>query len=85
MFDRPYCPVISITSKTAVAHSLALYRGIFSLIYEDTYNTDAVINHANEFLINSKLISSKSNIVLLSGLNEKKNGTTDQMRVITLL
>ncbi len=77
--------MISITSKMAIAHSLALYRGIFSIIYEDTYNTDAVITHANEFLIKSKLIATRSNIVLLSGLNEKKNGTTDQMRVITIM
>lgn len=54
------------------------------MIYEDTYNTDAVITHSNEFLVKSKLITTRSNIVLLSGLNEKKNGTTDQMRVITI-
>jgi pyruvate kinase len=81
---RPYCPVLSLTSKVSIANSLALYRGIFSMIYEDPYNIDSLIAHANEFLLKSKLVQSNTNVVLLSGLNEKKNGTTDQMRVINV-
>jgi hypothetical protein len=47
-------------------------------------NIDGVITYATDFLLSNKLIASNTNIVLLSGLNEKKNGTTDQMRVITM-
>ena len=47
-------------------------------------NIDGVITFATEFLLTNKLIGYNTNIVLLSGLNEKKNGTTDQMRVITI-
>jgi hypothetical protein len=57
-------------------------RGIFTIVYDDVNNIDSVITHSCEFLINNKLITTNTNLVLLSGLNEKKNGTTDQMRVI---
>ena len=69
----------------AIAQTLSIFRGIFCVLYPDTYNIDSSITYVNGYLIKSGLVSSKTNIVLLSGLNEKKNGTTDQMRVIELL
>jgi pyruvate kinase len=81
---RPYCPVLNITSKLNIAVYFSILRGIFTILYDDVNNIDAVITYATEFLLTNKLISGNTNIVLLSGLNEKKNGTTDQMRVITI-
>jgi pyruvate kinase len=81
---RPYCPVLNYTSKVRVALYFAIMRGIFTILYDDVNNIDSVISHSCDFLINNKLITTNTNLVLLSGLNEKKNGTTDQMRVINI-
>jgi len=81
---RPFCPVISFTSKENIAISLSIFRGLFTIIFDEISNIDAVITYANEFLIKNKLIPLNTNIVLLSGINETKNGTTDQMRVINV-
>jgi pyruvate kinase len=82
--NRPYCPVFNITSKQNIAVYFSILRGIFTILYEDVNNIDGVITFATDFLLTNKLIAGNTNIVLLSGLNEKKNGTTDQMRVITI-
>jgi pyruvate kinase len=81
---RPYCPVLNITSKVNIAIYFSILRGIFTILYDDVNNIDGVITYATEFLLANKLLAGNTNIVLLSGLNEKKNGTTDQMRVITI-
>lgn len=82
---RPFCPVITFTNKTQVAYNLSIFRGVFTIIFEEVTNMDATIAFAKEFLLKNKLILSNTNIVLLSGINEVQNGTTDQMRVINIL
>jgi len=81
---RPYCPVLTITSKVHIAKSLGIVRGLFCLVYENPSDINSVIAFSNDFLIDNKIINKNVNIVLLSGLLENQNGTTDQMRVINV-
>lgn len=81
---RPYCPVLTLTTKPQIAKSLSVVRGAFAVLYPDTSNLDKIIAYTNDFLLSSRLVNLNTNIVLLSGLNEKTTGTTDQMRVICI-
>ena len=84
IFKRPCCPVLTVTSKSYVARFLGIVRGLFSIRFEDTSNINSVISFSNDFLLDTKIISQNVNILFLSGLQESKSGTTDQMRVINV-
>lgn len=81
---RPFCPIITFTNKPQIANWLSISRGVFTIIFDDITSTDAVIAYANDLLLKNKLIALNTNIVLLSSIKEKKNGTSDQMRVINI-
>ena len=81
---RPFCPVICYTAEKNVAISLSIFRGLFPIISTKLNDIDSLITCSNDFMIKNKLVPMNTHIVLMSGINETKNGTTDQMRIINV-
>jgi pyruvate kinase len=83
---RPFCPVICYAPKKNISTSISIFRGLFPIVLSlmETDEVDSVITFSNEFLIKNKLVPMKTNIVLMSGKNETKSGTIDQMRIINI-
>jgi pyruvate kinase len=83
---RPFCPVICYAPEKKIATSISIFRGLFPIVSTlmEMENVDAVITFSNDFMIKNKLVLMNTNIVLMSGKNESKSGTIDQMRIINV-
>lgn len=84
ILNRPYCPIINITTNETIAKLNCIIRGTYPILYKDVSNNEKIINFANDFLLNNQIINKKASFIYLSGLQESNNGTTEQMRVINI-
>lgn len=74
--NRPYCPIICATAEKHVAYDLALYRGLFPLVFETFQDLETIVSVTAEFMLQYDILTLESEFVLLNCLN------VNEMRII---
>ncbi len=81
---RPSCPVIAVTPDADVARKLSLVWGVFTIIKEETPDTDALIDRAVEGALDSGLVQNGDMVVITAGIPVGVQGTTNMIKVHTV-
>lgn len=81
---RPACPVIAVTPDGAVARKLNLVWGVFTIIKEETPDTDALIDRAVEGALDSGMVQNGDLVIITAGVPVGVQGTTNLIKVHTV-
>lgn len=83
-FNRPTSPIIAITSDRKVVRALNLYWGVTPVLIDSEYNTDDMFDLAIEIVVKKGFSTEGDNVVIISGENKIKKGSTNLLKIQTV-
>jgi len=78
---RPDCPILALTSSSAVAHRLAMSWGIYAILYNEDGTNEDRLAFAIQYAKKMGQLESEDRLILTSG-NSRMAGSTNLIRVV---
>lgn len=82
--ERPHCPVLSLTPKTATARRLCLAWGVRPLITHEAVNLEAMVSQAESAVRALGVAGADDRIVVIAGIPPGRPGKTNTIRIARL-
>ena len=78
---RPDCPILALTSSSAVAHRLAMSWGIYAVLYNEDGTNEERLEFAIQYAKKIGQLETGDRLILTSG-NSRMAGSTNLIRVV---
>jgi pyruvate kinase len=81
---RPEAPIIAVTPRPEVLRSLAIVRGVETLLAPSAQTTDEMFDRAVQAAVDSGIVALGDTVVITAGVPVGHSGTTNVMKIHTI-